>query len=337
MPTHHLKQLIGATVFFFALAGQAAESKRPWTSPEDPQPEYGRGLTASDARNGWLSLFDGNTTFGWIDGEVTNGQFVGPAKTSCRFIASELRGEVARGGIIQIANDRYRLEQGQFKLRVNTTGPGAIVMVDGVSFNRLEIRPLGLRSVFNGSDLTGWKVLAHPRNNNVKADWTVSAGVLRAVGGPGALELQERLGDLTLQMEIRATTLSNGGLFFRAIPGDFMNGYEAQIFNACYDNDPAQPVRYSTGAIDDRQLARRLVSRDGEWLTMTVIANGPHIVTWVNGFQQVDWTDKRAVHENPRRGLRLQPGTIQIQAHDPQTDFEVRNIRVVENQDFNLR
>ena len=56
-----------------------------------------------------------------------------------------------------------------------------------------------------------------------------------------------------------------------------MNGYEAQVFNACYDGDPAKPARWSTGAIDDRQMARRLVSRDGQTFTMTVIADGPNL------------------------------------------------------------
>ena len=92
----------------------------------------------------------------------------------------------------------------------------------------------------------------------------------------------------------------------------------------------AQPAQYSTGAIDDRQLARRLVSRDLEPFTMTVIAIGPHIATWVNGYQTADWTDTRDKHENPREGLRLEAGTIQLQAHDPQTDLEFRRISIAE-------
>jgi hypothetical protein len=102
------------------------------------------------------------------------------------------------------------------------------------------------------------------------------------------------------------------------------------LFNGCYEQDPAQPARYSTGAIDDRQLARRLVSRDLEPLTMTVIAAGPHIATWVNGWQMTDWTDTREKHENPRQGLRLEAGTIQLQAHDPETDIEFRQVKIAE-------
>jgi hypothetical protein len=109
-----------------------------------------------------------------------------------------------------------------------------------------------------------------------------------------------------------------------------MNGYEAQIFNACYDNDPATPARYSTGAIDDRQLARRLVSRDEQPFVMTIIAVGPNLATWVNGYQTIDWTDDRELHANPRQGRRLEAGAIQLQAHDPETDVEFRTIRIAE-------
>ena len=59
---------------------------------------------------------------------------------------------------------------------------------------------------------------------------------------------------------------------------------------------------------------------------MTIVADGPHLATWVNGVQIADWTDDRPLHDNPRQGQRLKPGTLQLQAHDPDTDFEVRQI-----------
>jgi hypothetical protein len=42
----------------------------------------------------------------------------------------------------------------------------------------------------------------------------------------------------------------------------------------------------------------------------------------------VDWTDERKPDENPRKGLRLESGAIQLQAHDRNTDVEFRDIRV---------
>ena len=65
-----------------------------------------------------------------------------------------------------------------------------------------------------------------------------------------------------------------------------------------------------------------LVSRDNEPFMLTVLAHGPHLATWVNGVQVTDWTYMRLRDETPRRGLRTEAGTIQLQAHDPETDLE---------------
>jgi hypothetical protein len=105
-----------------------------------------------------------------------------------------------------------------------------------------------------------------------------------------------------------------------------MNGYEAQIYHRCHDGDVANPFTWATGAIDDRQNARRLVSRDEHFFVSTVIARGPHLATWVNGYQTTDWIDTRGPSANPRQGLRLEAGAIQLQAHDAGTDLVFRRI-----------
>ncbi len=88
-------------------------------------------------------------------------------------------------------------------------------------------------------------------------------------GGPGALEWEpNRFGDLVLQIEARTRDKLVNGVFFRAVPGDFLNGYEVQIFHACYNRDPAKSARYSTGTINDRQLARRSVVNPISILTL---------------------------------------------------------------------
>jgi hypothetical protein len=122
----------------------------------------------------------------------------------------------------------------------------------------------------------------------------------------------------------------NSGVFFRSIPGEYNNGYESQIQNAVHDNDPAKPVDCGTGGIFRRQNARRVVASDGHWFAKTIIADGPHMAVWVNGFQVSDWTDERAADDNPRKGLRLKPGTLQLQGHDPTTDIRFRALRAIE-------
>jgi len=306
----------------------AADPARPFTVPSDAYPEYGPGLKQEDVEGGWISLFDGQTTFGWNAARVEQGRLCGGTATS-RFANGILKAEVVAGGDLTTASGPQRLAPGE---RVVTKKAGEVLLSSGLKLKSLAYRPLGLESIFSGKDLAGWKPIPHP---NLPADkqtqWKAAEGVLQATGGPGAIELLDReYDDFVLQLEVRTAQLTNGGIFFRALPGQFMNGYEAQIFNACYDNDPAQPATYSTGALDDHQLARRLVSRDEKWFAYTIIAVGPHIATWVNGCQLTDWTDARAPHENPRRGLRVEPGVIQLQAHDPDTQIEFRNIRIVE-------
>ena len=212
-------------------------------------------------------------------------------------------------------------------------GPG-VQIGKGAVVKGFAVRPPKLTPLITSE--RRWKVVPHPSlPRDRQANWTEvkdDAGAvvgLRAVGGPGCVEFPGEYGDFVLQVEVQVRKpLANAGVFFRCMPGEFLDGYEAQVFNGCYDQDPAKPARYATGAIDDRRNASRLVSRDGEPFTLTIIASGAHVATWVNGIQVTDWTDERPEHENPRRGRRLKPGTIQLQAHDRNTDVEFRNVRV---------
>jgi hypothetical protein len=66
----------------------------------------------------------------------------------------------------------------------------------------------------------------------------------------------------------------------------------------------------------------------GQWSTVLLQAHGSKIAAWVGGIQVSDWEDTREPHENPRKGKRLEPGTIMIQGHDPGTDVLFRNLQI---------
>jgi uncharacterized protein with LGFP repeats len=89
-------------------------------------------------------------------------------------------------------------------------------------------------------------------------------------------------------------------------------------------------VDFGTGGIYNRQPARKVVSRDREWFTKTVIAAGKHIAVWVNGYLVSDWTDTRPEKDNARQGARTRAGSIGLQGHDPTTDLSFRNIQIME-------
>jgi hypothetical protein len=109
-----------------------------------------------------------------------------------------------------------------------------------------------------------------------------------------------------------------------------MMGYECQIHNGYEANDRGRPIDCGTGGIFRRVDARRVVADDFAWFRLSIIAQGPHVSTWVNGYQTVDWTDTRRPDENPRRGLRTAPGTIMLQGHDPTTNLSFRRLEIAE-------
>ena len=204
--------------------------------------------------------------------------------------------------------------------------PGSMLKIHTISLTPWQDVP----KLFNGKNLDGWKVTqTDPKRTATKFEVT-KAGELSAKNGPGDLQTEKQFDDFVLQFECKTNGLAlNSGIFFRCMPDAYQNGYEAQIQNA-YLGDRTKPIDYGTGAIYRRIAARKVVSNDNEWFTMTVAARGAHIATWVNGYQTVDWTDDRKANDNPRQGLRTAKGHLSIQGHDPTTDLLFRNIRIAE-------
>ena len=97
-----------------------------------------------------------------------------------------------------------------------------------VAFRNVRLRPLGLESLFNGQDLSGWK--SYP---DMPGKFSVNAaGELHVENGSGQLESERSFGDFVLQLECMTHAPNlNSGIFFRCIPGEKMNGYESQIHN----------------------------------------------------------------------------------------------------------
>jgi hypothetical protein len=216
---------------------------------------------------------------------------------------------------------------------------GAVVLHyrkgDSISFRQLKLRPMGLAPIFNGRDLGGWNVVP-PAQTKVPAEWTARDGMIHVEHGPGQLEFERPFKDFILQLEVRANTADpkvhpNSGVFLRGEKLGFWTGYESQIRNEFRDNDRSQPVDFGTGAIYRYQPARKVVSSDNEFFTKTIVARGRHFAIWVNGIQVTDWDDDHPegmVVAN--KEAKLTAGHISLQAHDPTTNLDFRNVRVGE-------
>jgi len=384
-------------------AAAPAESDSPEAAAE-PAPKASPDpvlLGSEELAEGWISLFDGQTLFGWkadsqADWRVEDGTIVvgsgekgllctttqycnyvlrvdfraeqgtnsgiflhtqpqaqEPATDCYELNIADAANPFPTGSLVQRQKAEVKATGGEWhSYEVTVDGDRVLVKLNGqqvldytdpkplrrghiglqlnsgkVAFRNIRLKPLGLTSIFNGRDLTGWKT--YPQ---MPSKFTVTdAGELHVENGRGQLESEGSYGDFALQLECQTHAPHlNSGVFFRCIPGEDMNGYECQIHNGFKNDDRTQPQDCGTGGFFRRQNARRVVADDLKWFHMTLIADGAHMAAWVNGYQVSDWTDDRPAHENPRKGLRLEPGTIMIQGHDPTTNISFRRLRMAE-------
>jgi 3-keto-disaccharide hydrolase len=310
-------------------------------------------LTDGEISDGWVMLFDGATTFGWsVEGRavVDEGVLIlgggdRPTVLTSKgvFGRAELRWtfrqDGTQGALMTWRDEHRRLSAARNGFVTETYEPGSggnssvVLTVPATTTLRIRdfaIRPKKLTPLFNGKDLAGWKPFsADPKL--AKSKFTVTReGWLNVKNGPGDLQTEEQFDDFILQLEcISNGRHLNSGIFFRCLPGEYQQGYEAQIHNGFKDNDRTKPVDFGTGAIYRRRPARQVVSDDGKWFTMTLLARGKQLLTWVNGYPTADFLDERPEDPNPRKGSRTGKGPISIPGHDPTTDLSFRNIRIV--------
>ena len=195
-----------------------------------------------------------------------------------------------------------------------------------VRWRNIRLRPIELVPFLKTNDLSNFNT-----ERAEQSRFEVTDEVLHIAGGPGQIETNSEFANFVLQLECKVNGDGlNSGVFFRTLRTDRWLGYESQIQNGFKKGDRTQPADFGTGGIYRRQPARRIVAEDREWFAKTIVADGPHIAVWVNGHQVSDWTDPRPPHESAREGLRLGPGAVAIQGHDPTTDLVFRKIRAAE-------
>lgn len=223
------------------------------------------------------------------------------------------------GKLVNDFTDPIELPAGRIGLQHNA-GP--------VAFRNIRLRPLGLNDLLD-KELSRWK-----KYPDMPGEFSVTQeGELHVLGGRTQLESRDSYGDFVLQTQYKLPRAElNSGIFFRCIPGQEMMGYECQLSNEMVDGNPLAPADTGTGGIFKRQAARVVAGEVDQWTTLTLVAHGQMIAAWVQGIQVSNWYDDRKPDPNPRKGLRLDPGTIMIQGHDETTDAKLKTIaiRVIE-------
>lgn len=188
-------------------------------------------------------------------------------------------------------------------------------------------RKAGWVPLFDGQSLTGWKTSENP------SSFTVRDGSIVAQGRPrshlyyaGPVEKAD-FKDFELRLDARSKPGSNGGVYFHArfCENDWpQTGCEVQI-------DNSRNVKRKTGSLYAIQDAAVFPARDDEWFSLHVIVQGKRVVVRVNDKEVVDWTQPADFQppKNPTwSDRRLGSGAFALQAHDPRSVVEYRNIRV---------
>jgi hypothetical protein len=191
----------------------------------------------------------------------------------------------------------------------------------------------GFTDLFNGKDLTGWKVGGPAESFIVRDGAIVASGPASHLYYDGPFR-NHRFRHFELLMDVMSRAGANGGVYvlteFEQVGGNERasgrfpsKGFEIQVYNGT-----AGP---RTGSLCHVVDLNEALVKDEEWFTQAIIVKGDTIVVKINEKQVVQWTqpaDWTGGREGPGRRI-TGPGTIALQAHDAKSAVLYKNIRLM--------
>jgi len=160
--------------------------------------------------------------------------------------------------------------------------------------------------LFNGKDLTGWKIVGG--NGQYKVEDGCIVGFGENIRGNTFLRTEKTFTDFELTYEFKFDHLKgNSGVMFRANqkPSEDGNG---RVFGYQCEGDNKKRA-WTAGLYDEArrgwlypnkgtELAKTFTKQGNDifkwegWNTITIRCQGNHIQTWLNGEKRVDFIDK---------------------------------------------
>jgi hypothetical protein len=159
--------------------------------------------------------------------------------------------------------------------------------------------------LFNGKDLSGWKVYGTEK-------WYVdSNGLLVSESGPdkgyGYLGTTADYGDFEVELEFKQEANGNSGVFIRStVDGTKVSGWQVEV--APPGNDTGGIYEsYGRGWLIKPDPEKDKALKFGEWNKMKIVVNGDRVTSYVNGVEMVDYTDEK---------IGAGKGGVLLQIHD---------------------
>ena len=160
------------------------------------------------------------------------------------------------------------------------------------------------QSIFNGKDLTGWKIYGTEK-------WYVEKGQLVCESGPdkkyGYLATEKFYKNFDLTLEFLQESNGNSGVFFRStIEGTKISGWQCEV--APKGNDTGGIYEsYGRGWLRQIDDEKENILKPDKWNKLRLRVEGNRVQTWLNGEPMVDFTDDKIGQAN---------GSIALQIHD---------------------
>lgn len=179
----------------------------------------------------------------------------------------------------------------------------------------------GFRPLFNGKDLTGWKL----RNPKGEKTWSVKDGILvnDVSGGKHGTDLvsEQAFSDCVLRYEYKIAKGANSGVYLRG-------RYEIQVLD---DYERGKPSKGGNGAIYNTAAVGKFASKPAdEWQTAEATIRGNKISVVLNGEKVHDnVTVEKATGGQLDNNLD-QPGPIMLQGDHGSVSFrkiEIKELR----------
>jgi hypothetical protein len=188
----------------------------------------------------------------------------------------------------------------------------------------------GFKSLFDGSTLTGWKLMAGKGDG-----YGVTNGVIYCSKGGGGNLLTERdFGDFILRLEYKLEPGGNNGIGIRAPMDEEDAAYAGMEIQVLDDKAPKhatiKPWQFN-GSIYNVVPAKNGTPKIGEWNNYEITARGRKIKVVLNGRTIVDADlndvhDEETIHKHP--GIFRERGHVGFLGHNDYVEF--RNIRIKE-------
>ena len=159
--------------------------------------------------------------------------------------------------------------------------------------------------LFNGKDLSGWKVYGTEK-------WFVEKGELICESGPdkqyGYLATEDEFKDFELTVQFFQEANGNSGIFFHSqIEGTKISGWQAEVAPAGKHTGGIYES-YGRGWLIQPSPEKEKILKQGQWNTMKVMVKDHQVTTWLNGIEMITLEDDLIGSSTGRIALQIHDG-----------------------------